>query len=379
MDPLTKERRGIALFRDHLRGESLLFHQPRHIILAEETSDILPALSAAEAALDAGYWLAGYISYEAGYLLDPALERLLPPRRTCPLLALGVFDEPSPSECMTTNDARPARLSNFSAAWSFADYRHRFDLLHRHLHEGDCYQGNLTFPIRAAWDGDPLALFNHLSERQPVRYASFIDLHGPVVVSLSPELFFNVSEDGSIEAHPMKGTMSRGGTPEEDKAQKLALKNDPKNQAENRMIVDLLRNDIARISAVGTLDVPELFRIESYPTVHQMVSRVRARLRPATTFSDIFKALFPCGSITGAPKISAMKILRDLEPEPRGVYCGAIGWAAPSGRMRFSVAIRTISLFPGGKAVYNVGGGVVLDSTAEAEYAECMLKARFAF
>lgn len=148
-------------------------------------------------------------------------------------------------------------------------------------------RGNLTFPIRAAWDGDPLALFNHLSERQPVRYASFIDLHGPVVVSLSPELFFNVSEDGSIEAHPMKGTMSRGGTPEEDKAQKLALKNDPKNQAENRMIVDLLRNDIARISAVGTLDVPELFRIESYPTVHQMVSRVRARLRPATTFSDI--------------------------------------------------------------------------------------------
>src|SRR5690606_13690332 len=155
---------------------------------------------------------------------------------------------------------------------------------------------------------------------QPVRYASFIDLHGPVVVSLSPELFFNVSEDGSIEAHPMKGTMPRGGTPEEDNAQKLALKNDPKNQAENRMMVDLLRNDIARISAVGTLDVPELFRIESYPTVHQMVSRLRARLRPATTFSNIFTALFPCGSISGAPKISAMKILRELEPEPRGVY-----------------------------------------------------------
>jgi para-aminobenzoate synthetase component 1 len=144
------------------------------------------------------------------------------------------------------------------------------------------------------------------------------------------------------------------------------------------MIVDLLRNDISLISEVGSLDVPELFRIESYPTVHQMVSRVRAKLLPGLSLRRIFAALFPCGSITGAPKIRAMEILRELETGPRDVYCGAIGWVAPGGEMRFSVAIRTISLFTGGEAVYNVGGGVVFDSTAEEEYRECLLKARFA-
>ncbi len=172
-------------------------------------------------------------------------------------------------------------------------------------------------------------------------------------------------------------TMPRGATPEEDERNRQFLLNDPKNQAENRMIVDLLRNDISRISEVGTLDVPELFRVESYPTVHQMVSRIRARLLPGSTLLEILAALFPCGSVTGAPKISAMKILRSLEVAPRDVYCGAIGWVAPDGRMRFNVAIRTISLYPGGEAVFNVGGGVVFDSTAEAEYQECLLKARF--
>jgi para-aminobenzoate synthetase component 1 len=144
------------------------------------------------------------------------------------------------------------------------------------------------------------------------------------------------------------------------------------------MIVDLLRNDISLVSEVGTLEVPELFRIESYPTVHQMVSRVRAKLLPGLTIRQIFAALFPCGSITGAPKIRAMEILRDLEGTPRDVYCGAIGWIAPGGRMRFSVAIRTLSLFADGEAIYNVGGGIVFDSKAEEEYQECLLKARFA-
>jgi para-aminobenzoate synthetase component 1 len=154
--------------------------------------------------------------------------------------------------------------------------------------------------------------------------------------------------------------------------------NDPKNQAENRMIVDLLRNDISLISEVGSLDVPELFRVESFATVHQMVSRVRAKLLPGLGIQQIFAALFPCGSITGAPKIRAMEILRELETTPRDVYCGAIGWIEPSGRMRFNVAIRTISLFPDGEAIYNVGGGIVFDSTAVEEYAECLLKARYA-
>jgi para-aminobenzoate synthetase component 1 len=176
----------------------------------------------------------------------------------------------------------------------------------------------------------------------------------------------------------MKGTAPRGATKAEDDAQREFLRNDPKNQAENRMIVDLLRNDISRITEVGTLDVPRLFDIETYPTVHQMVSHVRAKLLPDIGISGIFEALFPCGSVTGAPKMRAMEILHDLEDGPRDAYCGAIGFIAPDGTMRFNVAIRTLSLFPDGEAIFNVGGGIVFDSRAESEYEECLLKARFA-
>jgi para-aminobenzoate synthetase component 1 len=264
------------------------------------------------------------------------------------------------------------------ATWSFEDYKKRFDRVHRHLREGDCYQANLTFPVEAKWTGDPLSAFDALAARQAVKYGALVDLGGPVILSRSPELFFEIDADGWIETHPMKGTAPRGKTPEEDEDLRRFLANDPKNQAENRMIVDLLRNDISLISEVGTLDVPELFRIESFATVHQMVSRVRARLLPGLSIRQIFSALFPCGSITGAPKIRAMEILRELETAPRNAYCGAIGWIEPGGRMRFNVAIRTITLFPDGEAVYNVGGGVVFDSTAEEEYAECLLKARYA-
>lgn len=376
-----RHRRSIACFRDDLEGEEVLFAAPREIVVAWEAEDFLPALERIEQARRSGRWLAGYLSYEAGYLLDPALASSLPAGRRAPLACFGVFDGPAdPSALPDAPPGEPteASIAGPRATWTQARYTQRFDRLHRHLRRGDCYQANLTFPVEASWDGDPLALFAALRRRQPVRHSAFIDLDGPVVLSRSPELFFAVGRDRWIETLPMKGTAPRGRTPGEDEALREFLRNDPKNQAENRMIVDLLRNDVSRISEIGTLDVPELFRVESYATVHQMVSRVRARLRDGLAFRDILAALFPCGSITGAPKISAMKILRALEDAPRDVYCGAIGWIAPDGGMRFNVAIRTISLFPGGRAVFNVGGGVVFDSTAEGEYAECLLKGRFA-
>jgi len=211
-----------------------------------------------------------------------------------------------------------------------------------------------------------------------VYYGALIDLGGPVILSRSPELFFKVDGEGWIETHPMKGTAPRGETPDEDGAIIAAMLADEKTQAENRMIVDLLRNDISAISEVGTLSVPRLFEIETYPTVHQMVSHVRARLVDGTGLPEIFRALFPCGSVTGAPKMWAMRILAELEAGPRDVYCGAIGYCDPSGPMRFSVAIRTLTLFKDHRAVFNVGGGIVFDSKAEAEYEECLLKARFA-
>ncbi|MER9340872.1 aminodeoxychorismate synthase component I [Mesorhizobium sp. M0601] len=368
-----------AIFRNDETARQLVFDRPAELIAAHGEADFLPALEAAQAAHDGGKWLAGYFSYEAGYLLEPKLVPLLPAGRRAPLFCLGVFDAPV-EQTVAPGDppASNGPIFDAKAAWSSDDYAKRFARLHDHIRKGDCYQGNLTFPVHAQWSGDPLVAFNALTERQPVKYGALVALGDPIVLSRSPELFFEVDAEGMIETHPMKGTAPRGATKAEDDRLKAFLRNDEKNQAENRMIVDLLRNDISLISEVGTLDVPELFRIESYPTVHQMVSRVRAKLLPGLAIRQIFAALFPCGSITGAPKIRAMEILRELESGPRDVYCGAIGWIAPGGRMRFSVAIRTISLFANGEAVYNVGGGVVFDSTAEEEYQECLLKARFA-
>lgn len=368
-----------ALFRDDYSGRDVYFAAPSRIITAHDAASFDAALAQAEAARAAGKWLAGYFSYEAGYLLEPALADLLPEGRRVPLLALGVFDGPAdPPPRPTVAAATNGPIFDARAAWSFDDYRPRFEALHDHLRAGDCYQANLTFPVEAQWSGTPMAAFDLLAARQPARHSALIDLGDPVVLSRSPELFFAIDRAGVIETHPMKGTAPRGATAAEDRMQIEFLRTDEKSQAENRMIVDLLRNDISLISETGTVEVPRLFDVETYPTVHQMVSHVRARLLPVLTIRQVFAALFPCGSITGAPKISAMQILRRLETAPRDVYCGAIGWIAPTGQMRFNVAIRTISLFAGGEAVYNVGGGIVFDSTAEAEYAECLLKARYA-
>ncbi|UCI21174.1 aminodeoxychorismate synthase component I [Mesorhizobium sp. B2-1-8] len=367
-----------AIFRNDESARQLVFERPADIIVAHEAKDFPAALQAAQAAHDAGKWLAGYFSYEAGYLLEPKLVPLLPGRRRAPLVCLGVFDAPDEEAVPPRSTPTNGPIFDARATWSFEDYQKRFSRLHRHIRRGDCYQGNLTFPVHAQWSGDPLAAFDALTERQPVKYGALVALGDPIVLSRSPELFFEIDVAGMIETHPMKGTAPRGATRDEDERQKNFLRNDEKNQAENRMIVDLLRNDISLISEVGTLEVPELFRIETYPTVHQMVSDVRAKLLPGLGIRQVFAALFPCGSITGAPKIRAMEILHDLEGTPRDVYCGAIGWIAPGGTMRFSVAIRTISLFASGEAVYNVGGGIVFDSVAQEEYQECLLKARFA-
>ncbi|MBB3658147.1 para-aminobenzoate synthetase component 1 [Rhizobium sp. BK650] len=370
------------LFRDDTTGEVMLFADPETMIVAQTRAEFLPALERIEEARKAGKWLAGYMAYEAGHLFERKLAPFAEENRDTPLLLFGVFDAPQPDEHPLARSRQRLKNEEFltapKAGWDFPIYKERFERLHRHLRLGDIYQANLTMPIEAHWSGDPLAAFWSLIDRQPVKYGAFVDLGGPVILSRSPELFFRTDEDGWIETHPMKGTAKRGATPAEDAEIIEAMKADIKTQAENRMIVDLLRNDISRITEVGTLDVPKLFEVETYPTVHQMVSHVQAKLLPDLSIRDIFAALFPCGSITGAPKMRAMEILHDLEEGPRDAYCGAIGMISPNGAMRFSVAIRTITLFDGGRAVFNVGGGIVFDSTDEAEYEECLLKARFA-
>jgi para-aminobenzoate synthetase component 1 len=369
------------LLRDDRKDQTMVFAEPEQLILATDSESFFRGLDALQAARAAGKWIAGFMSYEAGYLFEAKLAPLAHLNGDTPLMAFGVFDAPLPDHPLAQPRQRTenhAFLEAPTAEWDFDRYRQRFEKLHWHLRQGDCYQANLTMPIRARWSGDPVAAFWSLIERQPVHYGALVNLGGPMILSRSPELFFNVDADGWIETHPMKGTAARGASAVEDEAIKAGMLADEKTQAENRMIVDLLRNDVSRITEVGTLDVPKLFDIETYPTVHQMVSHVRAKLLPDLTIGDIFAALFPCGSVTGAPKMRAMQILHDLEAAPRNAYCGSIGFVAPDGRMCFNVAIRTLTLHDNGEAVFNVGGGIVYDSRAEDEYDECLLKARFA-
>ncbi|MDE1992841.1 MAG: aminodeoxychorismate synthase component I [Rhizobiaceae bacterium] len=376
------ETQPYVLFRDDSTQQVMLFAEPADIITAHTRAEFFDALVRMEQARTEGKWLAGYMAYEAGHLFEKKLAAFAIENRETPLLCFGVFDAPAREDHPLARPLQRTENEDFltapKAAWDFPIYKERFDRLHRHIRHGDCYQANLTMPISARWNGDARAAFWSLIERQPVKYGALVALGDPIILSRSPELFFRTDRDGWIETHPMKGTAKRGADPIEDAAIIRGMLADEKTQAENRMIVDLLRNDISRITEVGTLEVPKLFDIETYPTVHQMVSHVQAKLNPDLTITDIFAALFPCGSITGAPKMRAMEILHDLESGPRDAYCGAIGMISPDGAMRFSVAIRTITLFNDGRAVFNVGGGIVFDSTAEAEYEECLLKARFA-
>jgi para-aminobenzoate synthetase component 1 len=234
-------------------------------------------------------------------------------------------------------------------------------------------------PMRARRAGPALGLYGALAARQPVGHGAFVALpECPVLISRSPELFFATDATGRIETRPMKGTAPRASNPAHDAALRLELQQSVKNRAENLMIVDLLRNDISRVCTPGSVRVPELYAIESYVTVHQMVSRVTGLLRPGTAPSAILRALYPCGSITGAPKIRAMEIIRALEPAPRGAYCGAIGWLGPDGAAAFNVAIRTLTLHGEEEVEFGVGGGIVADSTPQGEYEEALWKARFA-
>ena len=357
-------------------GRACRFGDAKHLIVAESPTEVPNALDAVAQAQANGHWIAGYASYELGYVLMPKLDHLLHTDLDTPLLAFGVFDAP---EDGIPNDQEPAQLTPPQPLCDRPTYALAFDQLKAYIAAGDTYQINLTFPMSAHMTGGPGALYATLAEHQPVQHGAYVDFGiGPLILSRSPELFFRTTTEGMIETLPMKGTIARGLTPEEDEARKTWLHNDTKNRAENLMIVDLLRNDISMIAEVGSVKVPELFKVQTFATVHQMVSKVQAQLRPGVGLPDILHALFPCGSITGAPKHRAMEIIRELEPEPRGIYCGAIGWMAPDGRSSFNVAIRTLSLFENGRVRMNVGGGVVWDSTAPSEYEEALLKARYA-
>ncbi len=357
------------------------FERPSRVIAARRLEEIAGALRAIEAARAAGKYVAGYFAYELGYCLEPKLNHLMPGESCRPLLWFGVFDEVKSFEGATAShllESLPrgrAYASPLAHEWSRQDYRTRFARVRALIEAGDIYQANLTFRSRFAFAGDSLALYRDLRARSQASCGAYVDDGERKILSLSPELFFEV-RDGRISARPMKGTAPRGAGAQADDAVRARLAASEKDRAENLMIVDLIRNDLGRIAETGSIDVGKLFAVETYPTLHQMVSTVTAQLRDRVSVTDIVRALFPCGSITGAPKIRAMEVIRELEVSLRGAYCGAIGCFAPDGSARFNVAIRTVTI-EGSRGELGIGGGVVHDSDADAEYDECLLKAAY--
>lgn len=358
-------------------GQRAEFNNPLYLIKASQKADVPKAFEDIKQARAAGYWLAGYASFELAYCFEERLVELLPKNRNTPLMLFGVFGAPIDCQAEATKGAA-VELSPLKPQQDFPTYEQAFHKVHRYICAGDIYQVNLTFPMSAKTTASPADLYQALCRKQPVEHGAFVNLGGSAILSRSPELFFRVNQSGLIETRPMKGTIRRGDSTAEDNALRNQLANSQKDRAENLMITDLLRNDIARVSEVGSVKVPELFQVESYATLHQMVSHVQGQLLPQIDLQRLFAALFPCGSVVGAPKLRAMEIIAQIEQTPRDVYCGAIGWIAPDNRMAFNVAIRTLIVDTSGEVRLNVGGGVVFDSSAKSEYDEALLKARFA-
>lgn len=346
------------------------------MIRADTPDQIDAAFADMQQAQADGYWLAGFLSYEFGYLTSSKLRDLLPLDRQLPLIHFGVFD--APQSLPEKTDIAAPDLAPITPCWDSASYEAAFQTVHDYIGAGDIYQANLTFPLTSFAGGTPDDVYGALREKQPVPHGVLVDFGGAVLLSRSPELFFSLSNGGTLTTRPMKGTAPRGATKAQDDALRDWLQNSVKNRAENLMIVDLLRNDMSRVSEIGSVKVPELFVVERFSTLHQMTSCITSKVRNGITLRDLFMALFPCGSITGAPKVRAMQIIHEVEDGPRDAYCGSIGWIAPDGAMEFNVAIRTLMYQPDGSVRLNVGGGVVYDSTAGDEYDEALLKARFA-
>jgi para-aminobenzoate synthetase / 4-amino-4-deoxychorismate lyase len=387
---------------------SRLFTAPARVLVANQPVEIPGLFAEIESAVADGLFVAGFFSYECGACFEPKAG----PRpvseasqSAMPLAWFGIYercyrfdhltgtfvagDPPGMAQFRavgTSEDTGPEAKIEATFGLTESEYGERIAAIHEWIRAGDVYQLNFTVPLRVETATAPASLYTLLRNRQPVPYGAFLhwrpDSH---ILSFSPELFFRMDcqgEDRRIVTRPMKGTAPRGRTSREDRDRSEWLRNDAKNRSENVMIVDLLRNDLGRLCRFGSVQVESLFAIERYPTLWQMTSTVTGELRPDAGFHEIFRALFPCGSITGAPKVRAMQLLAQLEAEPRGIYTGAIGFFSREQTV-FNVAIRTLELRGrSGEAalrrgVMGVGGGIVADSDAAAEFSECVLKAEF--
>ena len=340
------------------------------LIEARRPEDVADALAQADAAAQKGLWAAGFVAYEAAAGLD---EHLAVHRAAdLPLVWLALFEGLAPSPDLP-GGAEEFRIGPWEPSVSLEDYQRVILAIKEWIASGDTYQVNYTIRLRSAFRGSPEALFARLWQAQGADCCAFIDTGRWAICSASPELFFQLDGD-EVVCRPMKGTARRGLWPEQDRQRHRELSCSAKDRAENAMIVDMVRNDVGRIAQSRSVRVRQVFAIEKYPTVYQMTSTVACRTE--ATLPGLFRAMFPCASVTGPPKVRTMQIIRELEPQPRGVYTGAIGYWGPGRRGRFNVAIRTVVIDkPAGRAEYGVGGGIVWDSQGQAEYAECQAKA----
>ncbi len=384
---------------DSRNRHSYLLRSPLRILSSSRPEDVPGLLEEAASWQARKFAVAGFLSYEAGFALETAFDRQDRPGtdggpRDFPLVWLGVYDgflrfdhfrgrwsavgprvPDWPPEEDTPSAAPAGACPDPTFSLPVDGHAAKVEAIRDAIRNGTVYQANLTGKFSFRVDGDPFALYLRLRAVQPVKYGAFLRTAGGCVISRSPELFFRVRKE-TIETRPMKGTAPRGLTLSEDRRAAALLRSDPKNRAENVMIVDLLRNDLGRVCRPGSVRVPRLFAVERYRTVLQMVSSVTGTLVPGTSLLSLFRALFPCGSVTGAPKIASMRLLRDLEPAPRGVYTGAIGILLPGGDMTFSVAIRTVTL-KDQRAEAGSGGAIVWDSKPDDEFREVLLKRRY--
>jgi para-aminobenzoate synthetase/4-amino-4-deoxychorismate lyase len=371
-------------------ADALLYEAPEAVFVAHRPDQVDAVLAAAEAARVAGGGtLAGYIAYEAGLALEPKLAGFAAGRSGAagPLVWLGLFgaapqriaaaDVPA---WLAARAEGPGTLGPMEPQLSPGGYAAAFAAMREAIHAGDIYQANLTYPLAGSYRGDPVGLYAALRPAADAGYGGLIFDGSHWLLSLSPELFF-AAAGAEAKVKPMKGTRPRAADPAADRAMAADLATSVKDRAENLMIVDLMRNDLARVAEAGSVVVDAPFAVESYPTVHQMVSTVRARLSPGKGAMDLVRALFPCGSITGAPKIRAMELLASAERDARGPYCGAIGRIDADRNAAFNVAIRTLRLTPiengQGSAVLGIGSAIVADSDPLSERRECEVKAGF--
>ncbi|MBM7645596.1 para-aminobenzoate synthetase/4-amino-4-deoxychorismate lyase [Scopulibacillus daqui] len=347
------------------------FHNPEEIIAAHSIDEVIPALIKVQNAVNAGYYAAGYLSYEAAPAFDQAYA--VKSGNKMPLLWFGIFKKPAMIDHSGTHGGYD--VSDWKPTTTYQNYQMGMAKIKEAIAEGATYQVNYTMRLRSKFEGDDFSFYKQLSRAQSSNYSAYLNIGTYRILSASPELFFHWN-GSEIITRPMKGTTKRGLSWEEDEQNAAWLYESEKNRAENVMIVDLLRNDLGNIAETGSVEVSRLFEIERYPTVLQMTSTIKAQTRPEVQLKDIFSALFPCGSITGAPKVSTMQIISDLEDSPREVYCGAIGFISPEGEAVFNVPIRTVVINTNtNEAEYGVGGGVTWDSTTKGEYSEMITKA----